>query len=40
VLNTIEVDVDEAYGRWGVLPETDPVPTVVPKYRFGDIINQ
>jgi len=38
VLQTIEVDVDEAYGTWGVLPETDGVPTVVPTYRIHLII--
>ncbi|MGI9595504.1 MAG: foldase protein PrsA [Acidimicrobiales bacterium] len=37
VLLAIEVDVDEDYGRWGVLPETEPVPTVVSPSRFGDI---
>lgn len=39
VLQTIEVEVDEAYGRWAMLPETDPVPTVVPEYLYGAIIS-
>ena len=30
VLRAAEVEVDDAYGAWGVLPETDGVPTVVP----------
>lgn len=38
VLQNAEVVVDDAYGTWGVLPETDPVPTVVPGYRSADII--
>ena len=38
VLETIEVDLDEAYGTWGVLPETDGIPTVVPTYRVHLII--
>ncbi len=38
VLQEVDVEVDEAFGRWGVLPETEPVPTVVPSYRFGDIV--
>lgn len=40
VLQDIEVEVDEAFGRWGVLPETDPVPTVVPPHRFDDIVSR
>ncbi len=38
VLQTIEVDLAEDFGTWAMLPETDPVPTVVPDYRSGDII--
>lgn len=38
VLQTIEVDLAEDFGKWAMLPETDPVPTVVPDYRSGDII--
>lgn len=38
VLRSIDVRVDESVGRWGILPETDPVPTVVPEYRFDDIL--
>lgn len=30
VLGAAEVEVDAAHGTWGVLPETDGVPTVVP----------
>lgn len=40
VLQTIDVSVDPAYGRWGMLPETDPVPTVVSPARIGDIIGE
>lgn len=40
VLQAIEVEVNESYGRWGVIPETDPVPTVVPSYRFNAIIEK
>lgn len=40
VLQAIEVDVNESYGRWGIIPETDPVPTVVPAYRFDAIIEK
>lgn len=39
LLQTIEVEVDQAYGRWAKLPETDPVPTVVPEYLYGAIIS-
>lgn len=39
VLQTIEVVVDPAFGTWGVIPETEPSPTVVPPYRTGDIID-
>ena len=39
VLQSIEVEVDEAYGRWAMLPETDPVRTVVPEYLYGAIIS-
>lgn len=38
VLQDADVVVDAAYGTWGVLPETDPVPTVAPAYRSADII--
>ena len=38
VLTTIEVEIDGSIGEWGILPETMPVPTVVPPYRTGDII--
>jgi len=38
VLQTIDVEVAGDYGQWGMLPETDPVPTVVPTYRLSDII--
>ena len=38
VLQSIEVDVSSDFGTWGMLPETDPVPTVVPPYRENDII--
>lgn len=38
VLQTIDVEVAEEFGVWGMLPETDPVPTVVPPYRIDDII--
>ena len=38
VLQTIDVEVSSEFGTWGMLPETDPVPTVVPDYRSGDII--
>jgi len=38
VLQEVDVEIDESIGRWGVLPETDPVPTVVPPYRFADIV--
>lgn len=30
VLESVEVEVDPAYGAWGALPETDGLPTVVP----------
>ena len=40
VLTSIEVDVNDSYGRWGVLPETDPVPTVVPRYRIDEILDR
>ncbi len=39
VLQNADVVVDDAYGTWGVLPETDPVPTVVPTYRLDDIVD-
>ncbi len=39
VLQTIDVDVAEDFGAWGMLPETDPVPTVVPPYRTSEIID-
>jgi parvulin-like peptidyl-prolyl isomerase len=39
VLQEIDVEVGPEFGVWGMLPETDPVPTVVPAYRQGDIIN-
>ena len=38
VLQEIDVEVGPEFGVWGMLPETDPVPTVVPAYRQGDII--
>lgn len=38
VLQTIDVEVASEFGTWGMLPETDPVPTVVPDYRSDDII--
>lgn len=38
VLGQIDVEVDPSFGRWAVLPETDPVPTVVPPNRYDDII--
>jgi parvulin-like peptidyl-prolyl isomerase len=40
VLQTIDVEIAESYGAWGMLPETDPVPTVVPPYRTDDIVGQ
>ena len=40
VLTSIDVDVNGSYGRWGVLPETDPVPTVVPRYRIDEILDR
>ncbi|MFT7475652.1 MAG: parvulin-like peptidyl-prolyl isomerase [Verrucomicrobiales bacterium] len=40
VLQTIDVEVAEAFGAWGILPETDPVPTVVPPYRMDAIIDE
>lgn len=39
VLQTIDVDVSDEFGTWAMLPETDPVPTVVPPYRKNDIIS-
>jgi len=39
VLQNIDVDVSDEFGTWGMLPETDPVPTVVPPYRENDIIS-
>jgi len=39
VLQSIEVDVSNKFGTWAMLPETDPVPTVVPPYRKNDIIS-
>lgn len=39
VLQTIEVEVASEFGVWGTLPETDPVPTVVPSYRTDSIID-
>jgi hypothetical protein len=39
VLQTIDVELDAAYGRWAVLPETDPVPTVVSPDLYGSIIS-
>ncbi len=30
VLESVEVEVDPAYGAWGALPETEGLPTVVP----------
>lgn len=38
VLQTVDVEVADQYGVWGVLPETDPVPGVVARYRANDII--
>jgi len=40
VLQTIDVDLDGEFGAWGMLPETDPVPTVVAPSRIGDIIDE
>lgn len=34
ILQTMEVTIAEDYGTWGILPETDPVPTVVPPSRI------
>lgn len=39
VLRMINVELDAAYGRWAVLPETDPVPTVVSPDLYGSIIS-
>jgi parvulin-like peptidyl-prolyl isomerase len=39
VLQMIDVELDAAYGRWAVLPETDPVPTVVSPDLYGSIIS-
>jgi len=33
-LQAIKVTIAEEYGTWGILPETDPVPTVVPPSRI------
>jgi len=38
VLQLIDVEVAAEFGTWGMLPETDPVPTVVPAYRQDNII--
>ncbi len=39
VLQKIDVELDAAYGRWAMLPETDPVPTVVSPDLYGSIIS-
>jgi parvulin-like peptidyl-prolyl isomerase len=39
VLQNIEVELDPTYGRWAMLPETDPVPTVVSPDLYGSIIS-
>jgi len=39
VLQKIDVELDPAYGRWAMLPETDPVPTVVSPDLYGSIIS-
>lgn len=38
VLQSLDVTVDPAFGTWGVLPETDPVPTVVTPGRTDRIV--
>jgi parvulin-like peptidyl-prolyl isomerase len=40
VLQTIEVELASGFGEWAMLPETDPVPTVVAPYRTDDIIDE
>lgn len=39
VLQAVDVVVASEFGQWGMLPETDPVPTVVPKYRTDLIVD-
>jgi parvulin-like peptidyl-prolyl isomerase len=39
LLQEIDVDIDPEIGTWGVLPETDPVPTVVEPARTGLILD-
>lgn len=39
VLQNLEVEVADQYGTWGMLPETDPVPTVVPPSRISQIVD-
>lgn len=39
ILQELDVTLDGAIGVWGVLPETDPVPTVVPPSRVRFIID-
>ena len=38
VLQSIEVTIAPEYGAWGILPETDPVPTVVTPERLDLIL--
>lgn len=38
VLQTMDVEIADQYGVWGMLPETDPVPTVVPPARVDQIV--
>lgn len=38
VLQTMNVEIADQYGVWGMLPETEPVPTVVPPTRIDQII--
>jgi len=39
VLLKIDVELEATYGRWAMLPETDPVPTVVSPDLYGSIIS-
>lgn len=39
VLQTMDVEIADQYGVWGMLPETEPVPTVVPPTRVDQIIS-
>ena len=40
VLQTLDVTIDDSVGEWGVLPETEPVPTVVEPSRVQFIISR